>query len=72
MRNRSLWIWSGVVVPALVLWGGYSGRMSWTAINGQTATPWDWLHLLLLPLLPPTIIVASAQAVADEARPSGP
>jgi hypothetical protein len=59
MRNRSLWIWSGVVVLALVLWGGYSGRMSWTGINGHTATLWDWLHLLLLPaafaLLPLTL-----------------
>ena len=48
-----------MVVLALVLWGGYSGRMSWTGINGHTATLWDWLHLLLLPaafaLLPLTL-----------------
>ncbi len=58
-RARSLWIWSGVLVLALVLWGGYSGRMSWTGINGHTATLWDWLHLLMLPaafaLLPLTL-----------------
>lgn len=35
---------------ALVLWGGYSHRWPWTGINGGTATLWDWLHLLLLPL----------------------
>ncbi len=39
-----------VFVVALVLWGGYSQHWSWTGINGQTATLWDWLHLLLLPL----------------------
>ncbi len=35
---------------AIVLWGGYSHRWSWTGINGHTATLWDWLHLLLLPI----------------------
>jgi len=65
MRNRSLWIWSGVVVP-----GGYLGNWTWTGFHGNTL--WGLLHLLLLPLFLPTVIVASAQAVADEARPSGP
>ncbi len=59
LRTRTLWICSGALVLALVLWGGYSGRMSWTGINGHTATLWDWLHLLLLPaafgLLPLTL-----------------
>jgi hypothetical protein len=35
---------------AVVLWGGYSHAWHWTGINGSTATLWDWLHLLLLPL----------------------
>src|SRR5690348_8313877 len=35
---------------AVVLYGGYGHHWSWTGINGQTATLWDWLHLLLLPL----------------------
>ncbi len=34
----------------VVLYGGYGHHWSWTGINGQTATLWDWLHLLLLPL----------------------
>jgi len=38
------------VALAIVLWGGYSHRWPWTGINGGTATLWDWLHLLLLPL----------------------
>lgn len=45
----------GVMVAALaavaiVLWGGYGHHWPWTGINGHTATLWDWLHLLLLPL----------------------
>jgi hypothetical protein len=41
----------GIAVAfALVLWGGYGHHWSWTGINGGTATLWDWLHLLLLPL----------------------
>lgn len=35
---------------AVVLWGGYGRRWPWTGINGSTATLWDWLHLLLLPI----------------------
>jgi len=38
------------LAAAVVLWGGYSHRWPWTGINGGTATLWDWLHLLLLPL----------------------
>jgi uncharacterized membrane protein len=35
---------------AVVMWGGYSHRWPWTGISGSTATLWDWLHLVLLPL----------------------
>lgn len=51
-RSRA-WTWVlivGAVALALVLWGGYGHHWPWTGINGQTATLWDWLHLLLLPL----------------------
>ncbi len=40
----------GVLAVAVVLWGGYSHHWSWLGINGHTATLWDWLHLLLLPM----------------------
>ncbi len=39
-----------LVALLVVLWGGYGHHWSWTGINGHTATLWDWLHLLLLPL----------------------
>jgi hypothetical protein len=38
---------AGAVV---VLWGGYHSHWSWTGINGHTATLWDWVNLLLLPI----------------------
>jgi hypothetical protein len=40
----------GAAAFAVVLWGGYGLHWSWTGINGTTATLWDWLHLLLLPI----------------------
>jgi hypothetical protein len=51
-RSRlALWLTVvGLAALGLVLWGGYSHHWRWTGINGQTATLWDWLHLLLLPL----------------------
>ena len=41
---------AGAVALAVILWGGYTRRWPWTGINGGTATLWDWLHLVLLPL----------------------
>jgi hypothetical protein len=40
----------GGLLLAVVLWGGYGRHWSWTGINGGTATLWDWLNLMLLPL----------------------
>ncbi|MBV9534860.1 MAG: hypothetical protein JO321_05545 [Solirubrobacterales bacterium] len=41
---------AALAVLAIVLWGGYGRHWAWTGINGKTATLWDWLHLLLLPI----------------------
>ncbi len=49
-RLRLSGLAAGAVLFALVLWGGYSRHWSWTGINGRTATLWDWLHLLMLPI----------------------
>ena len=48
--RRIVLAWVGVVALAVVVWGGYGHHWPWTGINGGTATLWDWLHLLLLPL----------------------
>lgn len=52
-RSRGRQIVLGAVAGlglSIVVWGGYSHHWPWTGINGGTATLWDWLHLLMLPL----------------------
>lgn len=73
-----LWlVVAAVLVFGVVLWGGYSREWPWTGINGHTATLWDWLHLLLVPLLLPIVVVpflvpmAQARTVAVESSRPG-
>jgi hypothetical protein len=47
--GRAAWVAVAIVALVVVVYGGYGHHWSWTGINGQTATLWDWLHLLLLP-----------------------
>ncbi len=54
----------GVVFAALVI-GGYVGKWAWTGFSGNTV--WDWLHLLLLPLLLPAVVVPRLKPAAAEA-----
>src|SRR5215467_10962916 len=42
-------------VVAAVLVGGYQEHWSWTGISGKTATLWDWISLLLLPITVATL-----------------
>jgi hypothetical protein len=49
------------VFAAIVL-GGYLGRWHWTGFRGNTL--WDWLHLLLLPLLIPLLVVPLLKPIA--------
>jgi hypothetical protein len=39
-----------LVVAVLIVYGGYGRHWRWIGVNGRTATLWDWLHLLLLPI----------------------
>ncbi|MGZ4299701.1 MAG: hypothetical protein ACXVVK_21915 [Solirubrobacteraceae bacterium] len=39
-----------LIVVVLVVYGGYGRHWRWIGVNGATATLWDWLHLVLLPL----------------------
>jgi hypothetical protein len=39
-----------VAAFAIVMWGGYGRHWSWTGINPKSATLWDWLNLLMLPI----------------------
>ena len=40
---------------AAILVGGYQEHWSWTGISGKTATLWDWINLLLLPITVATL-----------------
>jgi hypothetical protein len=40
----------GIVVVLLVVIGGYGEHWRWIGVNGATATLWDWLHLVLVPI----------------------
>jgi hypothetical protein len=44
-----------VAAVAAVLVGGYQEHWSWTGISGKTATLWDWISLLLLPVTVATL-----------------
>jgi hypothetical protein len=39
-----------LVVMVIVVYGGYGEHWRWVGVSGATATLWDWLHLLLLPI----------------------
>src|SRR5437764_5937163 len=53
---------------AVVLYGGYGHHWSWTGINGHTATLWDWLHLLLLPVAFGVLPVVIGREIAVRRR----
>lgn len=64
-----------IVIAALLLFlmpvlGGYLGNWTWTGFRGNTL--WDWLHLLILPLLVPTVVIPALKPLAtpeSEAEP---
>jgi putative effector of murein hydrolase LrgA (UPF0299 family) len=55
----------GVVAGAflVVVLAGYLVPWAWTGFTGNTA--WDWLHLLVLPLLVPAVLVPTIKPVAE-------
>ncbi|HWF50349.1 MAG TPA: hypothetical protein VG294_06850, partial [Solirubrobacteraceae bacterium] len=61
-RRRSLLTLTGAALFGAVVLGGYLGGWRWTGFHGNTA--WDWLHLLLLPLLLPTVVVPALMPLA--------
>jgi hypothetical protein len=54
-RRHTMLTLTGMALFAIVALGGYLIPWTWTGFRGNTA--WDWLHLLLLPLLLPTLVV---------------
>jgi hypothetical protein len=63
---------SGVVLAAVVVAAGYLVPWAWTGFTGNTA--WDWIKLLLLPVLLPIFVMPRLLTAAEEwiaADPNG-
>jgi hypothetical protein len=54
-RRHAAALAAGAAVFVALVLAGYLAHWRWTGFTGNTA--WDWLHLLLLPLLVPAVIV---------------
>jgi hypothetical protein len=54
-RTHLLLVGLGLVVFALFVFEGYAVPLGWTGFGDNTA--WDWLKLLLLPVLLPTVVI---------------
>lgn len=57
-----------LALAAAVLVGGYQAHWSWTGISGNTATLWDWISLLLLPVTVATLPIWLSKRHALGAR----
>ncbi len=53
---------AGCCAFAVVVLGGYLAGWKWTGFRSNTV--WDWLRLLLLPLLIPTVVVPALKPLA--------
>jgi hypothetical protein len=54
----------GAVVALTLVLAGYLVPWAWTGFTGNTA--WDWIKLLLLPLLLPTVVLPRVHDAAEE------
>jgi len=54
-RRHAVVLSAGAAVFLGLVLAGYLAKWRWTGFTGNTV--WDWLHLLLLPLLVPVVIV---------------
>jgi uncharacterized membrane protein len=71
LRPYHKWAIASVAVAwALTIIGGYTWGWTWTGYPGNTF--WDWLGLLLLPLLIPTVLLPTALRWASGNTPNGP
>jgi hypothetical protein len=55
---------AGLGAAMLIVVAGYTVPLTWTGFVGNTA--WDWIRLLLLPVLLPTLVLPRLVGAADE------
>jgi hypothetical protein len=60
----------GLLVASVVVLAGYLVPWDWTGFTGNTA--WDWVKLLLLPLLLPTLVLPHLLDLAEDWMAPGP
>jgi hypothetical protein len=68
-RRHAVALSIAAVVFIAVVVAGYLARWAWTGFVGNTV--WDWMHLLLLPLLVPVVIVPVLRTVLAERLDDG-
>lgn len=62
---RHLWLSAaGAGIGVVLVVAGYTRPWAWTGFVGNTA--WDWIKLLLLPVLLPTLVLPRLVDAADE------
>lgn len=54
-RRHWSWLTTGAVLAAVLVAAGYLVPWGWTGFTGNTA--WDWVKLLLVPVLLPTLVL---------------
>jgi hypothetical protein len=60
--RHSMVAFGGFVVFVALVAGGYLGKWTWTGFTGNTL--WNWMNLLFLPLLLPTVILPALKPIA--------
>jgi hypothetical protein len=54
----------GLAAALVIVVAGYTVPLGWTGFVGNTA--WDWIRLLLLPVLLPTVVLPRLVSAADD------
>jgi hypothetical protein len=63
-RRWRIAVWVGLLAFGGVVLAGYLVPWTWTGFRGNTA--WDWVKLLLLPVIVPTVLIPTVVGLVTE------
>jgi peptidoglycan/LPS O-acetylase OafA/YrhL len=63
-RRWRIAVWVGLLAFGAVVLAGYLVPWAWTGFRGNTA--WDWVKLLLLPVIVPTVLIPTVVRLVTE------